>query len=136
MGGGGRVSTTTKTANKVMVKCFSLKGIVLFHNISLPSPTQLSMVVLTHAYPLLKYLFSKMTVPICPLAGRLKHFLPAWGLLTKDQSVSPKTSTMEQRLERTDRLGSERDVGEGSYLQSFTSGRRISQSNISNREKR
>ena len=45
------------------------------------------MEVLTHAYPLLKHLFSKMTVPICPLAGRLKHFLPAWRLLTKDQSA-------------------------------------------------
>ena len=42
---------------------------------------------------------------------------------------------MEQRPERTDRLGSERDVAEGSYLQSFTSGRIISQSNISSREK-
>ena len=37
---------------------------------------------------------------------------------------------MEQRSERTDRLGSERDVGEG-----FTSGRRISLSNFSGREK-
>ena len=51
-------------------------------------------------------------------------------------NVSPKTATMEQRSERTDRLVSERDVGEGSYLQSFTSGRRISQSNISSRENR
>ena len=135
-----------------MVKCFSLKGIVPFHSISLPSPTLLSMEVLTHASPLLKHLFSKMTVPICPLAGRLKHFLPAWRLLTKGQcvisrkvqdpsttrtepNVFTKTSTMEQRSERTDKLGSEKDVGEGSCLQSFTSGRRISQSNISSREK-
>ena len=42
---------------------------------------------------------------------------------------------MEQRSEKTDRLGSKRDVGEGSYLQSFTSERIISQSNISRREK-
>ena len=70
-----------------MVKCFSLKGIVPFHNISLPSPTLLSMEVLTHASPLLKHLFSKMAVPIFSLAGRLKHFLPIWRLLTKDQSV-------------------------------------------------
>ena len=42
---------------------------------------------------------------------------------------------MEQISERTDKLGSEKDVGEGSYLQSFTSERRISQSNISSREK-
>ena len=50
-------------------------------------------------------------------------------------NVFPETSTMEQRSGRTDGLGSERDVGEGSFLQSFTSGRRISQSNISSREK-
>ena len=68
MGGGGGVgrhyppppdSTTTKATNKVMVKCFSLKGIVPFHNISLPSPTLLSMEVLTHASPFLKHLFQK-----------------------------------------------------------------------------
>ena len=87
-----------------------------------------------------------MTVPICPLAGRLKYFLPAWELLAKDQSVLwlsrrvqdpsptrtkanvfPKTSTMGQRSERTDRVHSKTDVGEGSYLQSFTSGRRMFQ---------
>ena len=51
------------------------------HNISLP------MEVLIHAYPILKHFFSKMAVPICPLPGSLKHFLPVWRLLTKDQSV-------------------------------------------------
>ena len=40
---------------------------------------------------------------------------------------------MQQRSERTDILGSERDVAEEN--QSFTSGKRISQSNISSREK-
>ena len=58
-GGGWADSTTTKATNKVMVKCFSLKGIVPFHNISLPSPTLLSMEVLTHASPFLKHLFQK-----------------------------------------------------------------------------
>ena len=57
--GGWADSTTTKATNKVMVKCFSLKGIVPFHNISLPSPTLLSMEVLTHASPFLKHLFQK-----------------------------------------------------------------------------
>ena len=52
-----------------------------------------------------------------------------------EANVSPKTSKIEQRSERTDRLGTERDVGEESYLQSFTSGRRISQSNIFSRKK-
>ena len=50
-------------------------------------------------------------------------------------NVFPKTSTIEQRSKRTDRLGSEKDVQEGSYLQSVESGRRISQLSISSREK-
>ena len=62
-------------------------GISPFHNISLPNPTLLSMEVLTNTSPLLKHLFSKMTVPVCSVPERLKHFLPAWRLLTKDQSV-------------------------------------------------
>ena len=33
-----------------------------------------------------------------------------------EANVFPKTSRMEQRSERTDRIGSERDVGEGNYL--------------------
>ena len=82
--GGGRDSTTTKATNKVMVKCFSLEGRVPFYNISLPSPTLFSKEVLTHPYPLLKHLLSKMAVPVCLLARRLKHFLPARRLLTKD----------------------------------------------------
>ena len=45
------------------------------------------MKLLTHAFPLLKHLFSKMTVPVCALPGSLKHFLPAWRPLAKDQSV-------------------------------------------------
>ena len=52
-----------------------------------------------------------------------------------EANVFSKTSIMEKRSEKTDRLGNERDLGEGSDLQSFTSRRRISQSNISGREK-
>ena len=72
------------------------------------------------------------------------HFLVVWqnGLIRKIRFISkfitnffPKTSAMEQRSERTDELGSEKDVGEGSYLQRFKSGRRISQSYITSREK-
>ena len=44
-----------------------------------------------------------------------------------EANVFPKISIMEQRSERTDRLGKERNVEEASYLQSLTSGRRISQ---------
>ena len=42
---------------------------------------------------------------------------------------------MEQRSEKTDSLGSERDVDKRSYLQSFSPGGGISQSNISGGEK-
>ena len=57
------------------------------HITSMSSTTKHGKEALTHASPFLKHLFSKMAVPICPLAGSLKHFLPAWRLLTKDQSV-------------------------------------------------
>ena len=86
-GGGGGAQYHYKGYKQDKSNCFSLKGIVPFHNISLPSPTLLSMDVLTHASPLLKHLLLKMIVPICSLAGRLKHFLPASRLLTKDQGV-------------------------------------------------
>ena len=117
-----------------------------FHNMSLPSPTLLSMDVLTHVYPLLKHLFSK----IFPMAKTCSTCLKTTYKRSKclvlsrrvqdpsatrtEANVFPKTSTMEQISETTDRLGSERDVVEGSYLRSFTSGRRISQSDISSRE--
>ena len=60
----------------------------------------------------------------CLVFSRRVQDLPA---TRTEANVFPKTSAIEQRSERTDRLGSERDVGEGSYLQSFTPGRRISQ---------
>ena len=112
----------------------------------LPSPTLLSMEVLTHVYPLLKHLFSKIfpmakTFPTCLKTTYKRSKCLALSRRVQDPSATRteanvflKTSTMEQISETTDRLGSERDVVEGSYLRSFTSGRRISQSNISSRE--
>ena len=112
----------------------------------LPSPTLLSMEVLTHVYPLLKHLFSKIfpmakTFPTCLKTTYKRSKCLALSRRVQDPSATRTeanvfliTSTMEQISETTDRLGSERDVVEGSYLRSFTSGRRISQSNISSRE--
>ena len=127
-GRGGRGSATTKTTNKVLVKCFSLKGTIPFHNMSLPSPTLLSMDVLTHVYPLLKHLFSK----IFPMAKTCSTCLKTTYKRSKclvlsrrvqdpsatrtEANVFPKTSTMEQISETTDRLGSERDVVEGFHI--------------------
>ena len=42
---------------------------------------------LTHVHPILKKLFSKQKIPKCAPAGRIKEFLPAWKLLTRDQEV-------------------------------------------------
>ena len=42
---------------------------------------------LTHVHSILKKLFSKQKIPKCALAGRIKEFLPAWKLLTKDQEL-------------------------------------------------
>ena len=42
---------------------------------------------LTHVHPILKKLFSKQKIPKCAPSGRIKEFLPAWKLLTRDQEV-------------------------------------------------
>ena len=47
----------------------------------------INMEVLNHVHPILKKKFSKQKIPNCPLAGRIKEFLPAWKLLTKDQEL-------------------------------------------------
>ena len=151
----GRDSITTKATNKVKVKCFSLKGIVPLRNISLPSPTLLSMGVLTHAFPLLKHLFSKIDssnlrsgrkikkIPTCLETTYKRSNCLVHSKRVHDPSatrteanVLPKPLTIiEQRSKGTDRLGSDRDVTAGSYLQRFTQARRIYQSNISSKEK-
>ena len=38
-------------------------------------------------HPILKKLFSKLKIPKCALAGKIKEFLPSWKLLTKDQEL-------------------------------------------------
>ena len=47
----------------------------------------INMKELTHVYPILKKLFSKQKNGNFALAGRMKEFLPAWKLLTKDQEL-------------------------------------------------
>ena len=93
-----------------------------------------------------------MTVPIYTLTGRLKHFLPAWRLLSKDQSIlslaewfkipllqEPK-QIFPQKLQQWNKDQKElidlevKEMLERD-LHSFTSGGRISQSSISSREK-
>ena len=119
-----------------MVKCFSLKGIVPLHNISLQSPTLLSM----EAFPPLKHFFSKTgssnlrsgrkikKIPTCLETTYKRSNCLVHSRRVHDPSatrteanVLPKTLTIiEQRSEGTDRLGGERYVGAGSNLQRFT----------------
>ena len=47
----------------------------------------INMEELTHVHPILKKLFSKQKFPNCALGVRIKEFLPAWKLLTKDQEL-------------------------------------------------
>ena len=42
---------------------------------------------LRNVHPWVKSLFSARKVPNLPLAGRLKHFLEAWEILTKDPEI-------------------------------------------------
>ena len=42
---------------------------------------------LMNVYPWEKSLFSARIIPNLPLAGRLKHFLEAWEILTKDPAI-------------------------------------------------
>ena len=42
---------------------------------------------LTHVHLILKIKFSNQKIPKCALAGRIKEFLPAWKLLTRDQDL-------------------------------------------------
>ena len=50
-------------------------------------PVMINMENLTHVHPILKKLFSKQKNPKYALARRIKEFLPAWKLLTKDQEL-------------------------------------------------
>ena len=50
-------------------------------------PVMINMKELTHVHLVLKKLFSKQKNWNFALAGRMKEFLPAWKLLTKDQEL-------------------------------------------------
>ena len=102
-----------------------------YHNITLPSPTLLSMEALTHASPLLKHFFQKLQYQfVLWRKGYNIFYLPGDYLqkmkvscprrrvqdppATKTEAnVFPKSSAMKQRSERTERLEGEGDVGEG-----------------------
>ena len=101
--------------------------------------------VLTHAFPLLKHLFSKIDssnlrsgrkikkIPTCLETTYKRSNCLVHSKRVHDPSatrteanVLPKPLTIiEQRSKGTDRLGSDRDVRAGSYLQRFTQARRI-----------
>ena len=70
------------------VNTFSSKRKELSQSISQVSlQVMINMEELTHVHPILKKIFPKQKIPNCALAGRIKEFLPAWKLLTKDQEL-------------------------------------------------
>ena len=80
---GGKNSGRTTTVNT-----FCSKRKEPLHSISQISlPVMVNIEDLTHVHPILKKLLSKQKIPKCALAGRIKEFLPACKLLTKDQEL-------------------------------------------------
>ena len=80
---GGKNSGRTTTVNT-----FCSKRKEPLHSISQISlPVMVNIEDLTHVRPILKKLLSKQKIPKCALAGRIKEFLPACKLLTKDQEL-------------------------------------------------
>ena len=83
---------------------------------------------LTPVHPILKKLFSEQKIPKYVLAGRIKEFLPAWKLLTKDQELSPllegyqipilmEPLNEQSRTTKTSRSGSESNAGKRLHFQ-------------------
>ena len=71
-----------------MVNTFCSKRKGLSHsNSQISLPVMINTEDLTHVHPILKKLFPKQKVLKCAQAGRIKEFLPAWKLLTKDQEL-------------------------------------------------
>ena len=83
MGGGGKKSGRTTTVNTFCSK----RKEPPHSNSQISFPVMINMEDLTHVHPILKKLFSKQKIPKCAPAGRIKEFLPAWKLLTRDQEV-------------------------------------------------
>ena len=80
---GGKNSGPTTTVNT-----FCSKRKETSHSISQISlPFIINMKELTHVHLILKKLFSKQKNWNFALAGKMKEFLPAWKLLTKDQEL-------------------------------------------------
>ena len=83
MGRGDKNSGPTITVNT-----FCSKRKKPSHSIrQISHPVMINMEELTHVHPILKKLFSKQKIPNCALGVRIKEFLPAWKLLTKDQEL-------------------------------------------------
>ena len=82
-GGGSKNSGRTATVNTFCSK----RKEPLHSNSQISLPVMINIEDLTHVHPVLKKLFSKQKIPKCALAGRIKEFLPAWKLLTKNQEL-------------------------------------------------
>ena len=84
-------------------------------NTQISLPVMINMEKLTHVHLILKT-FSKQKIPKCPLAGRIKEFLPAWKLLKNDQElfalvegyqISPLMEPVQEKAPKVPKLNQE-----------------------------
>ena len=110
-------------------------------NGQIPLLVTINMEELTHVHPILKKFFSKQKIPKCTLTGRIKEFLPAWKLLTKDLGFSgrlpnssshgastgegSKSTKIKSETTKTSRSGSKGNAGKGLHFKSLSLKRKI-----------
>ena len=110
-------------------------------NGQIPLLVTINMEELTYVHPILKKLFSKQKIPKCTLTGRIKEFLPAWKLLTKDLGFSgrlpnssshgastgegSKSTKIKSETTKTSRSGSKDNAGKGLHFKSLSLKRKI-----------
>ena len=90
-----------------------------FFNMSLPPIIIIR--DLSNVHPRVKILSSARIVSNLPLAGRFRHFMEAWEILTKDPKRSPD-ATHESRTRSFNIIGDREHVEEESHIASRISG--------------
>ena len=121
------------TMVKLNISCLE-RRVTVDNLLALPELLNLENFARVHSA--VKQMFSKLKIPSVPLAGRLKHFLPAWEILTQDKQVlslvrgvcipffvnsnSRKNSAISKskQTKRFNIIGSARDVEKRSSFQS------------------
>ena len=90
---------------------------------------------LSNVHPWVKILSSARIISNLPLAGRFKHFMEAWEILTKDPKRSTD-ATHESRTRSFNTIGDTEHVEEESHIANRTSGWRVFKQYFLGREKR